>query len=136
MSTEEPDVDASVLRRKLRSVPGSIVQKALTLYVILTDGGTPAWVRALVLAALAYLINPMDACPDALPGIGLTDDLVVLALALERLSNYVTAPVTRRVRELTPEWLADGAPADNPQPKTKKRSKKKGTGHAPEEEDG
>jgi uncharacterized membrane protein YkvA (DUF1232 family) len=63
-------------------------------------------VRALVLAALAYLINPLDALPDALVGIGLTDDLAVLALALERVSRYVTPAVRERARELTPEWLS------------------------------
>jgi len=82
------------------------VEKALLLYVLLTARETPAWVRALVLAALAYLINPLDALPDALVGIGLTDDLAVLALALERVSRYVTPAVRERARELTPEWLS------------------------------
>jgi len=102
----EDGVDASTLRAKLLSVPSNIVEKALLLYALLTARDTPAWVRALVLAALAYLINPLDALPDALVGIGLTDDLAVLALALERVSRYVTSAVRERAGELTPEWLA------------------------------
>jgi uncharacterized membrane protein YkvA (DUF1232 family) len=63
-------------------------------------------VRALVLAALAYLINPLDLVPDALVGVGLTDDFAVLALALERVSRHVTPAVRERARALAPEWLS------------------------------
>lgn len=111
--TETPEqdrIDAPVLRNKLISVPMHIVEKALLLYALLTCRDTPAWVRVLVVAALAYLINPIDAIPDALPGIGLTDDLAVLAMALERASHYVTPAIRQRAEALAPKWLggADG----------------------------
>jgi uncharacterized membrane protein YkvA (DUF1232 family) len=102
----EDGVSESTLRTKLLGVPSNIMEKALLLYVLLTARDTPAWVRALVLGALAYLINPLDALPDALVGIGLTDDLAVLALALERASRYVTPAVRERAKALAPEWLS------------------------------
>lgn len=102
----EPQVDEAVLRSKLLSVPATVVEKALVLYVIFTDRFTPVWVRALVAAALVYLLNPLDAIPDALPGIGLVDDLAVLALTLERLSRFATPRVRLRARRMAPEWLA------------------------------
>jgi uncharacterized membrane protein YkvA (DUF1232 family) len=108
MSAPEGGVDESALRWKLQRVPSHIVDKALALYVVLTERGTPAWVRALAVAALAYLMNPLDACPDALPGIGLIDDLAVLALALDRLARHVTPAVEARVERLRPQWLAVG----------------------------
>lgn len=102
-----PDtVDEGALRTKLLLVPAVIVEKALILYVILTDRFTPVWVRALVIAALVYLINPLDALPDVLPGIGLADDLAVLSVTLERLSRFVTPRVKMRAKRLAPEWLA------------------------------
>lgn len=101
----EDGVDESTLRDKLLSVPSHLVEKALLLYALLTVRDTPAWVRALVVAALAYLINPLDLVPDALVGIGLTDDLAVLALALERVSRYVTPAVRERAKALAPDWL-------------------------------
>jgi uncharacterized membrane protein YkvA (DUF1232 family) len=101
----EDGVDECTLRDKLLSVPSHIVEKALLLYALLTVRDTPAWVRALVVASLAYLINPLDLMPDALVGIGLTDDLAVLALALERVSRYVTPAVRERAKALAPEWL-------------------------------
>jgi uncharacterized membrane protein YkvA (DUF1232 family) len=120
-------------------VPANVLQKALTLYAILTDRCTPLWVRALVLAALAYLINPLDAMPDALPGLGLTDDLAVLALTLVRLSRFVTPVVALRAKRLMPEWLAERPGHDSPEPRTAPRpeaTQEKGEpDHEPEEED-
>ena len=104
----EPHIDASALRSKLLTVPSIVVEKALILYVILTDKFTPLWVRALVVAALVYLINPLDLIPDALPGIGLTDDLAVLVLTLERLSRFVTPRVKLRAKRMAPDWLMRG----------------------------
>lgn len=102
---EQDGIDAPVLRNKLLSVPAHIVEKALLLYALLTCRDTPAWVRVLVVAALAYLINPIDAIPDALPGIGLTDDLAILAVTLERASSYVTPAICERAKRLAPKWL-------------------------------
>ncbi len=99
-------IDESALRAKLLVVPSIIVEKALILYIILTDRLTPLWVRALVAATLIYLINPLDAIPDVLPGIGLADDLAVIAVTLERLSRFVTPRVKMRAKRLAPEWLA------------------------------
>lgn len=101
----EDRINETNLRDKLLSVPSHIVEKALLLYALLTARGTPAWVRALVVAALAYLINPIDLIPDALVGIGLTDDLAVMALAMERASRYVTPAIRRRAKQLAPDWL-------------------------------
>lgn len=120
----EPKLDESALRAKLLAVPSIIVEKALILYVILTDRFTPIWVRALVVAALVYLINPLDAIPDVLPGIGLADDLAVLALTLERLSRFVTPRVRMRAKRLAPEWLKGGGDNEehNTQPQTEQQS--------------
>ncbi len=106
MRLPTPPLDEAAFWDKLRKVPVDLVQKALTLYVVLTVRDTPAWVRVLVLAALSYLINPCDAMLDALPGIGLIDDMAVLAFALERLSHFVTPQVQARVRRLTPAAFA------------------------------
>ena len=110
MSPPDEVLDEKGFWEKLQHLPkksgAALVSKALTLYVILTDGKTPVWVRVLVLTALAYLINPFDAVPDAIPVAGFTDDLAVLALALERLSHFIPPEVEVRVREMLP-WVCD-----------------------------
>lgn len=48
---------------------------------------TPRYVKAGLIAALAYLISPIDLLPDALPGIGILDDLTVVSAMLCVLAN-------------------------------------------------
>ena len=102
--------------RKLGAMPRTaglvVVEKAVTLYVILTDRSTPLAVRLLVIAVLGYFICPLDGIPDALPLVGYLDDVTAMAIVLARLSHLVTPDVKRRVERLLPEGI---------KPKTKER---------------
>lgn len=40
-----------------------------------------------IIAALLYLVNPLDLLPDAIPGIGLLDDIFILGLTIRRTRN-------------------------------------------------
>ena len=46
---------------------------------------------ASVAAALLYVLSPVDLVPDFIPGIGLIDDMAVLALLLHALAQDLTA---------------------------------------------
>ena len=58
---------------------------------ILVQRETPWRVRALLIAALAYLLLPFDLIPDWILGLGIVDDLTVVSLltwlALRLLKN-------------------------------------------------
>lgn len=118
--------------KKLSKLPARassrLIHQALILYCVLTDRSTPAWVRGLIVATLVYLINPFDAVPDALPGIGLADDAAAIALLLQRLAAYVTPTIEARASRLVPwgDKAADAGPADNTN-STKTTRKKRGT---------
>ena len=43
--------------------------------------------KAIVTAALVYLVSPIDAVPDLIPIVGLTDDVGVLTLAFAKLAT-------------------------------------------------
>lgn len=115
--------------KKLSKLPARassrLIHQALILYCVLTDRSTPAWVRALIVATLVYLINPFDAVPDALPGIGLADDAAAIALLLQRLAAYVSPAIEARASKLVP-WGnttvkdADAAPINNTRTRNKK----------------
>ena len=45
------------------------------LYHVVTDPGTPARQKAIILGALGYFILPMDMIPDLMPLVGFTDDI-------------------------------------------------------------
>jgi uncharacterized membrane protein YkvA (DUF1232 family) len=60
----------------------------------------PAWVKLATVLLALYLLSPFDLLPDALPLIGVVDDLVLLPLALHwllaRLPAGVRADLDRR----------------------------------------
>jgi uncharacterized membrane protein YkvA (DUF1232 family) len=53
--------------------------------------GLSARTMASLAAAVLYLLSPVDLVPDVIPGIGLIDDVVVLALLLQSLAQDLAA---------------------------------------------
>jgi uncharacterized membrane protein YkvA (DUF1232 family) len=51
----------------------------------------PGKVIISITAALLYFMNPFDLIPDALPALGLTDDLAVLSWVYQNLSRELSA---------------------------------------------
>ncbi|MFP1826868.1 YkvA family protein [Lonsdalea quercina] len=81
-----------------------VIEKALWLYYAAQRPDTPVWAKTTIYAALAYFVLPVDAIPDALPVVGFTDDLGVLAGAMGTVSLYINEEVKRQ----THDKLADG----------------------------
>jgi uncharacterized membrane protein YkvA (DUF1232 family) len=64
--------------------------------------------KGLVLAAIAYIVSPIDLIPDLIPFLGEIDDLFLLLLALQRLIGHAG----RRV--LLDHWTGDPRELDDP----------------------
>ncbi|HKX82617.1 MAG TPA: YkvA family protein [Pyrinomonadaceae bacterium] len=62
---------------------------------MLKDSRVPAAEKALFLAAIVYVISPLDFIPDVFPFIGQVDDLYVVSLTLLRLINRSDASIVR-----------------------------------------
>ena len=45
---------------------------------------------AIIGGAIAYVVSPIDAIPDFLPVIGLTDDIAIVGLVITRLSKEIS----------------------------------------------
>ncbi len=88
---DENTVDRDFWTKLLR-VAGSIpfAEDAAAAYFCAVDPATPAKVRAILFAALAYFVMPFDIIPDFLAGIGFTDDAAVIAMALSVVAGQIT----------------------------------------------
>jgi len=74
----------------------ALLPKLLKLLLgLLKDSRVSLEDKAILFAAVAYLLNPADFLPDAIPFFGLVDDLYLVALALLRLLNNVDEEVLR-----------------------------------------
>ena len=63
---------------------------------MLKDARVPTAEKALFVAAIVYVISPIDLIPDLFPFIGQVDDIYVVALTLLRLINRSDATVVRQ----------------------------------------
>jgi uncharacterized membrane protein YkvA (DUF1232 family) len=87
-------------KRYLNRLP--LAHETAAMYFCMLDPKTPLWVKGTAAAALAYFVLPLDAVPDLMPLVGLSDDASVLAAAITAVSAHVTDEHRRRARE----WMA------------------------------
>lgn len=67
----------------------------LLLGRLLKDVRVPTAEKALFVAAIVYVISPIDFIPDVFPFIGQVDDIYVVSLVLIRLINRTNEDVVR-----------------------------------------
>jgi uncharacterized membrane protein YkvA (DUF1232 family) len=86
------------LRRVLGSVP--FAEDAAAAYFCAIDPATPQRVKAVLFAALAYFVLPVDAIPDIFVMVGFTDDASVLAIALSTMGAAIRDTHRKAARRL------------------------------------
>ncbi|MFM7753862.1 MAG: YkvA family protein [Cyanobium sp.] len=111
----EADVDAEVLEssvvaealllRLLRRAGRTVALPALECLEILLDADTPYPAKLTVLAALTYLLVPLDLIPDFLPVAGFSDDLVAITALLGICGRHRSEAVRQRARRRLDAWL-------------------------------
>ena len=99
-----------------------MVYAALILYYTLESDKVALKDKAIIIAALGYLISPLDVIPDAIPIAGLGDDLAVLLYVLHKVWGDVSEDAKKKALEKLSKWFdEDEIPAlddlfkDNPE---------------------
>ncbi|HEY1417785.1 MAG TPA: YkvA family protein [Myxococcaceae bacterium] len=72
------------------------------LWSYLRDPGVAAWRKLVGVAAVAYVIWPLDLIPDAIPVVGWLDDVGILAAA----AAFLVAEVRRHQRKIEAQSVA------------------------------
>jgi uncharacterized membrane protein YkvA (DUF1232 family) len=91
-STENEELVKKSFWTKTKKFAAKIpfTKDAVAMYYCAIDAKTPLWAKGIAFGALAYFISPIDAIPDALIGIGFTDDAAVIAAGFRAISGQVT----------------------------------------------
>ena len=66
-----------------------IWDKVRALWSVVMDPKAPITGKLVAIGALIYLVNPVDAIPDAIPVAGLADDVSVILAAVAALGTSV-----------------------------------------------
>lgn len=83
-----------------------LVYVSLILYYTLQSDKVSIKDKAIIVGALGYLISPLDVIPDAIPIIGLGDDLAVLLYVLSKIGN-VSEEIKDKAKSKLVKWFDD-----------------------------
>ncbi len=81
-----------------------LVYVALILYYTLQSDKVAIKDKAIIIGALGYLISPLDVIPDAIPIVGLGDDLAVLLYVLNKIGN-VSDEIKDKAKAKLDKWF-------------------------------
>ena len=76
------------------------------LYLAARHPGTPWYAKLVVAGFVAYAVTPVDLFPDALPVLGIVDDLIFVPIAIGLAVRFVPARVLEECRERAQENAA------------------------------
>src|SRR5688572_13381217 len=88
--------ERSEMKDRMRGFLMFLPNLVILLGRLLKDARVPMAEKALFVAAIVYVISPIDLIPDIFPFIGQVDDLYVVALTLLRLVNRTDESVVRQ----------------------------------------
>lgn len=76
---------------KIRKVAARLpfAETLVAAYFCTRDPATPTKVRAMLIAALAYFVTPVDLLPDFIAYLGFTDDAAVIATIVSMVGSHI-----------------------------------------------
>jgi len=100
---KRPEISIDKFQKKLKASARELgvrsVYTILLLFYAYKEKDTPSWARGIVVAALAYFVNPFDSIPDLTPIVGYSDDIGILSFALVTIAGYINMEVKINARK-------------------------------------
>jgi uncharacterized membrane protein YkvA (DUF1232 family) len=93
------------ISRIAKRAGAKLVYAALILFSTLQSENVSAKDKAIIIGALGYMISPLDVMPDAIPIVGLSDDLAVLIYVLKKVWVDVDPEIKDRARQKLSKWF-------------------------------
>lgn len=83
------DIDRGFAKGKINESLMLIPNYLKLIYRLLRDGRVVATEKAMLMATAVYVVSPLDFLPDVIPFLGQVDDVLLVALILQRFMNSV-----------------------------------------------
>ncbi|EKN67627.1 hypothetical protein BABA_12895 [Neobacillus bataviensis LMG 21833] len=101
------------LKKFGKKAGSSVVYAVLLLYFTLQKPEVPVKAKTIIIGALGYFILPFDLIPDFAVGVGYTDDLGALGVALLQVAMYIDDDIKNKAKEKLKDWFGDGVDTSN-----------------------
>ena len=106
-------IDYELLWEKItdyvKATSRTTARPVLLLYYVLRSPETPSSDKMLIVAALSYLVLPIDLISaKRLPIIGWIDEAVSLVYAYKKVWRYVTPEIESEVDNILERWFPEG----------------------------
>lgn len=75
-----------------------VLRDGLALYIAARHPRTPWFAKLLALLVAAYALSPIDLIPDAIPVLGLLDEVILLPIAIALIARLIPADVMAESR--------------------------------------
>ncbi len=95
------------LKKFAKKAGSSVVYAVLLLYFTLQKPEVPVKAKTIIIGALGYFILPLDLIPDIAVGVGYTDDLGALGVALFQVAMYIDEDIKNKAKVKLREWFGD-----------------------------
>jgi uncharacterized membrane protein YkvA (DUF1232 family) len=83
------DIDEGLLMKMRKGPIKKVWNQVMNLWFVVNNPNNDKKAKAIAVGALLYLIFPLDAIPDLIPILGLTDDVTIVTIAISNLAkNY------------------------------------------------
>ena len=93
------------IARIAKRAGAKLVYVALILYYTLQSDKVSTTDKAIIIGALGYMISPLDVLPDAIPIVGLTDDLAGLLYVLKKVWGNVEPDIKDKAMQKLTKWF-------------------------------
>ncbi|MDK9778551.1 MULTISPECIES: YkvA family protein [unclassified Vibrio] len=87
------------MKNSVKKAGEEIAVMGIKSWLAMADSNTSVRHKALLGGALAYFVLPTDMVPDVLAGVGFTDDMAALTLAVNSVGNAITDEHEEQARE-------------------------------------
>ncbi len=84
--------------QRLRFWTRLILRDGLALYIAARHPRTPWFARLLALLVAAYALSPLDLIPDAIPVLGLLDEVILLPIAIALIARLIPMDIMAESR--------------------------------------